>query len=82
MLGYKINPAYVHAAVQNAVYEELPEDEGIFASIPGFDGVWASAETEEACKAELESVLEGWLELSMEQDMPVPALDGLRVTVH
>lgn len=60
----------------------LEGDEGFFATIPGFSGLWAQASTLEACREELQSTLEGWLLLSLSKQMDIPVLDGIDLAVH
>ncbi len=52
---------YIQAAMNKARYEILPDDGSFYGEIPGFDGVWANADTLEACRDELKEVLEGWI---------------------
>ena len=66
--------AYIRAALIQAQYEELPDNEGFYAEIPGFQGVWANAPTLDACRQELAEVLDGWLELRLGWQRPVPAV--------
>lgn len=49
--------SYIRAAMHRAAYKIL-DDGTYFGHIPGFDGVWANTETLEACRDELEDVLE------------------------
>ncbi len=65
---------YIQAALKLANYEIL-EDGAYYGKIPGFEGVWASASTLEACREELQSTLEDWLILGlrMGHDLPVVA---------
>lgn len=67
---------YIQAAMHKAHYE-LIEDRTFVATIPGFQGIWANAETLEACRDELRSVLEDWILVSLTQQVPLPVLDGL-----
>ena len=48
---------YIAAAMRHATYEVL-SDGTYYGSISGFQGVWASAPTLEACRDELQKVLE------------------------
>jgi hypothetical protein len=50
---------YIRAAMRRAVYEIL-EDGTYYGEIPGFQGVYANAETLAECAEELQEVLEGW----------------------
>lgn len=65
-----------------AHYEVLENDEGFYGSIPGFEGVWANAETLEACREELKSALEDWLLFSLSRRLPVPCIDGIDLAVR
>lgn len=67
---------YIHTALRHAEYKTL-DDGTWFASIPGFDGVWANAATVEECRTELEEVLGEWLVLKIRDGDPLPTVDGL-----
>ena len=70
---------YIAAALALAKYEILPDGEGFYGEIPGFQGVWASAPTLEQCRDELESALEDWILFSVERGDPIPVVDGLQL---
>jgi predicted RNase H-like HicB family nuclease len=55
---------YIKAALKRTEYKKL-EDGTWFAEIIGFQGVWANAESVEACRNELREVLEEWLMLKI-----------------
>lgn len=59
---------YIQAAMRKARYEILPDDEGYFGKIVGLQGVWANADTLEACRDELQEVLEEWIILGLKYD--------------
>ncbi len=40
---------YIQAAMHQAGYEILTDDNSFYGEIPGFQGVWANAPTLEAC---------------------------------
>ncbi len=71
---------YIEKAMQHAHYEQL-EDGTCFATIPGFAGLWANADTEEGCRKELRDVLEGWILLHVADHTPLPIVDGLTLEV-
>lgn len=73
---------YIQAAMRRATYEILPENEGFYGEIPGFDGVWANASTLELCREELQEVLEGWLLLGLAKGHALPIVDDLDLTIH
>jgi len=58
-------PAYINAAMRKAHYEILPDNEGYFGKIEGPQGVWANADSLEACREELREVLEEWILLGI-----------------
>lgn len=66
--------AYIRAAMHAAKYELLPDDEGYYGWIPPLEGVWANSETLEACREELQDVLEAWVLLGLQQGHVLPVL--------
>lgn len=44
---------YIQAAMHQARYEILKDDVTFYGEIPGFNGVYANADTLEACREEL-----------------------------
>ena len=74
--------AYINAALRKARYEMLPDGEGYFGTIEGLQGVWAQADTLEACREELQEVLEEWIVLGLKMGHPLPPIDGLTLTVQ
>ena len=74
--------AYIRAALHSAHYETIEDDGTFFGSIPSIPGVWSNAKTLEACREELESVLEGWLLLSIADHSEIPEINGRRVEIR
>ena len=74
--------AYITAALRQAHYELLPDDGGYFGTIQGLDGVWAQAASLEECRDELQEVLEEWIVLALRMGHPIPAIDGIALTVQ
>lgn len=72
---------YMRAALRKARYEILPDDGTFYGEIPGFDGVYANADTLEGCRDMLEEVLEEWILLRVFKHLPLPAVDGLDLTI-
>jgi predicted RNase H-like HicB family nuclease len=69
---------YIRAALHQAQYEIL-EDQSFYGEIPGFDGVYANANTLENCRELLQEVLEGWLILGLRLGHPLPELEGIQL---
>jgi predicted RNase H-like HicB family nuclease len=59
----------------------LPEGEGYFGRIESLQGVWAQADTLEACREELREVLEEWIILGLKMGHPLPSIEGIALTV-
>lgn len=72
---------YVRAAMNKAHYEILPDDGTFYGEIPGFDGVWANADTLEECRDELVEVLEEWIMLGISLHQPLPVVDGFKLNI-
>jgi predicted RNase H-like HicB family nuclease len=70
---------YIEAAMHRATYELL-EDGTFYGRIPECQGVWANAETLEACRDELQEVLEGWIILGLRLSHTLPIIDGIDLT--
>jgi len=74
--------AYINAALRKAHYEILPDGEGYFGTIEDLVGVWAQADTLEACREELREVLEEWIVLGLKMGHVLPALDGITLAIQ
>jgi predicted RNase H-like HicB family nuclease len=64
---------YIRAALRQAHYELL-EDSTFYGEIPGFQGVFANAETLEGCREQLREVLEEWIVLGLRLGHVMPAV--------
>lgn len=74
--------SYIRAAMRHARYEIVEDDGSFYGEIPSISGVWANAKTLEECREELESVLEGWVLLSIADHSPIPEIDGNRIEIR
>jgi predicted RNase H-like HicB family nuclease len=72
---------YIKAAMRRAKYEILADDGSFYGEIQGFDGVYANAETLEACRDELEEVLEEWILFRVSRNLSLPVVEGLSLTI-
>jgi predicted RNase H-like HicB family nuclease len=70
--------SYIQAAMRLAKYE-ITEDGKYYGEIPGFDGVWASTDSLETCREELQSVLEDWLVLGLRMGHVLPVVAGINL---
>ena len=72
---------YLAAAMRHARYEILPDSGQYYGEIPECTGVYATADTLEACREELEEVLKEWVLLGIHRNVPLPILDGIELAV-
>lgn len=72
---------YLAAAMHRAHYEILEDTGEFYGEIPGFDGVYANADSLEACRDLLAEVLEDWVLLGIAMHDELPEVDGIRLAV-
>ncbi len=69
---------YIRAVMTRAQYRPTSKDDAIYGEIPGFEGVYAQAETLENCRHDLSEALEEWIFFRVSRRLPVPEIDGVR----
>ncbi len=62
---------YILKAMRKATYEIL-DDGTYYGEIPGFQGIMANAESLEACRDQLQEVLEEWIILGLRLGHKLP----------
>jgi predicted RNase H-like HicB family nuclease len=72
---------YLKEAMKKARYEILQDDKTFYGEIPGFDGVYANADTLEVCRDELEEVLEEWILFRISRNLPLPQVNGIELKI-
>ncbi|BAU05270.1 HicB family protein [Fischerella major NIES-592] len=72
---------YIQAAMHKAKYKILSDNDTFYGEIPEFQGVWANADTLEACREELAEVLEEWILLRVSRNLPLPVVDGMELSI-
>ena len=72
---------YLRAAMRHAKYELLSDDGSFYGAIPDFQGVYANQATLEACREQLEEVLEDWVLFRVSRNLELPVVDGLRIEI-
>jgi predicted RNase H-like HicB family nuclease len=70
--------AYITAAMARARYKLL-EDGTYFGEIPGLRGVRANAKQLDACRAEVQEVLEDWLVLKLRDGDAIPRIGRIQL---
>ena len=72
---------YIQAAMHQAKYKILSDDDTFYGEIPGFQGVWANAGTKDACREELAEVLSEWILLRVARNLALPVVDGIELSI-
>ena len=72
---------YIRASMHLAKYEILEDDGTFYGEIPGFNGVYANADTLEKCREELEEVLEEWIFFRVSRNLPLPVVEGIELAI-
>jgi len=70
---------YVEAALAQAKYEIIEDEEPYYGEIPGLQGVWACSKTLEECRHNLKEVIEGWIIVRLRKGLSIPPIDGHRI---
>ncbi len=73
---------YLKAALRHARYEILSDDNSFYGEIPECNGVYANAPTLEACRDELEEVLEEWIFFRAHKNLSLPIIDGHELKIR
>ncbi len=68
---------YIDAAMEHAKYEILADDGSYYGEVPVCPGVYANEDVLEACRRELEEVLEDWILIRVYRQLPLPEIDGI-----
>ena len=72
---------YIRGAMKRATYELL-SDGSFYGEIPGFQGVYANADSLDGCREQLQEVLEGWIILGLRMGHSLPPVDGIALVVE
>ena len=72
---------YISSAMKYAHYEILEDDKSYYGEVKECPGVYANAKTLEECRNELEQTLEDWVLFRVAKNLPIPAIDGIELSV-
>lgn len=61
---------------------KIIDDGSYFGEIPGLPGIWADAKSLEACRAELQGVLEDWLIVKLRDGDPIPRIGRVQLAIR
>ncbi len=68
---------YVKAALKQAKYKIIEDENPYFGEVLNLPGVWANGKTLEECRDELEEVIEDWMLVSLQRGYEIPIIDGI-----
>src|SRR5665213_2800368 len=68
---------YIDLAMSHAIYELINDPRPHFATIPGFQGLWANGATLEECKLELEEILIECIYFDLKDGRPIPQYEAV-----
>ncbi|MGC8778019.1 MAG: type II toxin-antitoxin system HicB family antitoxin [Candidatus Caldatribacteriaceae bacterium] len=70
---------YIEAALEQARYEMIQDEEPYYGEVPVLEGVWATGKTLEECRRNLREVLEGWIVFRLRRGLGIPAIGACRI---
>lgn len=70
---------YIDAALANAHYEIIEDQEPFYGEIPGLQGVWATGATLEECRQNLVEVIDGWILVRVARGVAIPPIAGVHI---
>ena len=73
--------AYLDAAMRNAHYELLSDDNQYYGEVPLCKGVYATAATLEECREQLQEALEEWVLFRVYRQLTLPVIAGIELVV-
>lgn len=72
---------YIQAALKRATYTFDHDTQTYIGVVADLPVCWAQGETIEDAREELESVIEGWILLSVQRGEPIPSLGAIQFSV-
>jgi len=72
---------YIQAALEQAHYEMIEDEEPFYGEVAALPGVWATGKTLEGCRRNLEEAIEDWVLFSVAKGVSIPVLTGAAIRV-
>ena len=70
---------YIQAALAQAKYEIIKDEEPYYGEVPGLQGVWATGKTLEECRKNLADVIDGWIVVRLKKGLSIPPVGEHRI---
>lgn len=71
---------YIEAALEEAHYEIIEDEEPYYGEVPSLEGVWATGKTLEECRRNLSETIEDWLLFSLAKGLSIPPLGDVTIS--
>ena len=65
---------YIEAAMAQAKYEIIEDEEPYYGEVPSLAGVWATGETLEECRKNLAEVIDSWIVTRLKKGLAIPLI--------
>ena len=65
---------HVEAALKNAHYDMIKDEEPFYGEVKNLKGVWATGKSLEECRQNLKEVIEGWILLSVKKEFKIKGI--------
>jgi predicted RNase H-like HicB family nuclease len=70
---------YIEAALAEAKYEIIEDEEPFYGEVPSLAGVWTTGKTLEECRKNLAEVIDGWIIVRLKKGLPIPPIGEHRI---
>ena len=70
---------YIEAALAQAKYEIIADEEPYYGEVPGLAGVWSTGKTLEECRKNLAEVIDGWIVIRLKKGLSIPKIGEHRI---
>jgi len=70
---------YIEAALAQAKYEIIEDEEPYYGEVLGLAGVWATGKTLDECRKNLAEVIDGWIVIRLKKGLSIPPIGEYRI---
>lgn len=70
---------YIQAALEQAHYEMIEDEEPFYGEVLALPGVWATGKTLEGCRRNLTEAIEDWVLFSVAKGLSIPVLTDVAI---
>jgi len=70
---------YINAALAQAKYEIIKDEDPYYGEVPGLAGVWATGKTLDDCRKNLAEVIDGWIVIRLKRGLSIPQIGEHRI---